>query len=190
MVLTVDLTLQQVVEQALAKVVARYHPTNASCVILKPSTGEVLALASLPAFSPQLPGASPPAGWRNHVISDRYEVGSVFKVITLAAALDRGVVTLGRTIFCEHGHWTYLDSTLRDDDHHYGYLSVEDCLAKSSNIGFAKIGLLVGANALYDSILRFGFGNQTACRCATRQGVYSAGDRLDASIHHANRHRP
>lgn len=160
-VLTVDLTLQQVVEQALAKVVARYHPTNASCVIVKPSTGEVLALASLPAFSPQLPGASPPAGWRNHVISDRYEVGSVFKVITLAAALDRGVVTLEEPIFCEHGHWTYLKSTLRDDDHHYGYLSVEDCLAKSSNIGFAKIGLRVGANALYNSILQFGFDRPT-----------------------------
>jgi cell division protein FtsI/penicillin-binding protein 2 len=156
-VLTVDLTLQQVVEQALAKVVARYHPTNASCVIVKPATGEVLALASLPTFSPQLPGASPPAGWRNHVISDRYEVGSVFKVFTLAAALDRGVVNLDEPIFCENGHWTYLNSTLRDDDHHYGYLSVRDCLAKSSNIGFAKIGLRVGANALYSSIVQFGF---------------------------------
>lgn len=160
-VLTVDLNLQQVVEQALAKAVARHHPTNASCVIVKPATGEILALASLPAFSPQQPGACPPAGWRNHVISDRYEVGSVFKVITLATALDRGVVTLEQPIFCENGHWTYLKSTLRDDDHHYGYLSVQDCLAKSSNIGFAKIGLRVGANAFYDSILRFGFDRPT-----------------------------
>jgi cell division protein FtsI/penicillin-binding protein 2 len=160
-VLTVDMTLQQIVEQALAKTLARYHPTNASCVVVRPATGEILALASLPAFSPGQPGASPPAAWRDHVISDRNEVGSVFKVITLAAALDRGVVNLEEPIFCENGHWIYQKSALRDDDHHYGYLSVRDCLAKSSNIGFAKIGLRVGAKALYDAIVRFGFDRCT-----------------------------
>jgi cell division protein FtsI/penicillin-binding protein 2 len=160
-VLTIDLALQQVVEQALAKAMTQYHPSNASCVVIRPATGEILALASLPGFLPQQPGGSGPAGWRNHVISDECEVGSVFKVITLATALDRGAVTLGQRIFCENGHWTYQHTALRDDDHHYGDLTVGDCLAKSSNIGFAKIGLLVGADALYNSILRFGFGNRT-----------------------------
>ncbi len=160
-VLTIDSTLQRAVEQALAKVMARDHPSNASCVVVRPATGEILALASLPSFFPQQPGVGPQADWRNHVVSDRYEVGSVFKVITLATALDRGVVNLEQPVFCENGHWNYKGSDLRDDDHHYGMLTVRECLADSSNIGFAKIGLLVGANGLYDSILRFGLTQPT-----------------------------
>jgi cell division protein FtsI/penicillin-binding protein 2 len=160
-VLTINLGLQRVVEQALAKVCARYHPSNASCVVIRPATGEILALASLPTFAPQNPGDGPPANWRNHVISDRYEVGSVFKVITLATALDRGVVTLNQPIFCENGHWTYKNLPLRDDDHHFGTMPVRECLARSSNIAFAKIGLMVGVNGLYDSMLRFGFAQPT-----------------------------
>jgi cell division protein FtsI/penicillin-binding protein 2 len=106
-VLTIDLTLQKMVESVLAKVMSRYHPSNASCVVVKPATGEILALASLPAFCPQQPAASQSATWRNHVISDRNEVGSVFKVITLATALDLGVVHLEQEIFCENGRWVY-----------------------------------------------------------------------------------
>ena len=156
-VLTIDLTLQKMVEDALAKVVQRYSPSNASCVVVRPSTGEILAMASLPAFSPQQPGRSPPATWRNHVISDRNEVGSVFKVITLAAALELGVVNLNQQINCENGTWIYKKSALHDDGHRNGLLTVLECLAKSSNIGLAKIALLVGTNRLYDFITRFGF---------------------------------
>lgn len=160
-VLTVNIALQQAVEQALAKVADRYHPTNASCVVVRPATGEILAMANWPTFSPQRPGAGSPTAWRNLVISDRHEVGSVFKTVTLASALDHGLVSLEETINCENGHWTYLRSTLRDDDHHYGPLSVRDCLAKSSNIGFAKIGLRVGAQTLSDSIRALGFTSPT-----------------------------
>ena len=160
-VLTVDLALQKIVEDALAKVMSRYSPSNASCVVVRPSTGEILAMASLPAFSPQQPGSSPPATWRNHVISDRNEVGSVFKVITLAAALELGAVNLDQRINCENGTWTYKKSPLHDDGHRYGLLTVMECLAKSSNIGLAKIALLVGTNRLYDFITRFGFDRAT-----------------------------
>ena len=160
-VLTIDLTLQKIVEAALAKVVARYCPSNASCVVVRPATGEILALASLPTFSPEQPGDSPPANWRNHMISDRNEVGSVFKVITLAAALDLGVVNLNQQINCENGCWIYKGSKLHDDGHHNGLLSVRECLAKSSNIGLAKIALLVGTNALSSFITSFGLDRPT-----------------------------
>jgi cell division protein FtsI (penicillin-binding protein 3) len=160
-VLTIDLTLQKIVEDALAEVVARYNPSNASCVVVRPSTGEILAMASLPAFSPQQPGSSPPATWRNHVISDRNEVGSVFKVITLAAALELGAVNLDQRINCENGTWLYKKSALHDDGHRNGLLTVRECLAKSSNIGLAKIALLVGTDGLYGFITKFGFDRAT-----------------------------
>lgn len=160
-VLTIDLTLQKIVENALAKVMSRYSPSNASCVVIRPSTGEILAMVSLPAFSPQQPGRSPPATWRNHVISDRYEVGSVFKVITLAAALELGAVNLNQRINCENGSWIYKKSALHDDGHRNGLLTVLECLAKSSNIGLAKVALLVGTNRLYDFITKFGFDRAT-----------------------------
>ncbi len=160
-VLTIDMPLQQIVEQALAKVMSTHHPSNASCVVVRPATGEILAMASLPAFSPQQPGGSHPTAWRNHVISDRHEVGSSFKTIVLAAALEHGVVSLGQEIFCEQGRWVYKKSILRDDGHCYGLLTARECLAKSSNIGLAKIALLVGTNRFYDAIINFGFGRPT-----------------------------
>lgn len=160
-VLTIDLTLQQIVERALAKAAARCAPSNACCVVIRPATGEILALACWPSFHPQYPAASQPANWRNHVISDRYEVGSVFKVITLAAALELGVVNLEQRIFCENGRWVYRNCALRDDGHRYGYLSVRDCLINSSNIGLAKIGLMIGTNGLYAAIINFGFNCPT-----------------------------
>lgn len=160
-ILTVDLTLQKVVEEALAKAVARHSPSNATCVVVRPRTGEILALASLPSFNPQQPGTGPPDTWCNHVISDRVEMGSVFKVITLAAALELGVVSLDQRVFCENGRWTYNKATLHDDGHSYGYLTVRECLAKSSNIGLAKIGLMVGPDRFYHFITRFGFNQRT-----------------------------
>lgn len=163
-ILTIDLTLQEIVEHALAKAMARYGPSSASCVVVRPSTGEILALACLPAFSPQQPGCSPPATWRNHVISDRYEVGSVFKVITLAAALEQGAVKLNQPMYCENGAWIYKKLALHDDGHRYGILTVRECLAKSSNIGFAKIALVVGTNQLYAAITNFGFARATGVR--------------------------
>ncbi len=160
-VLTIDLKLQEICENALAKAMARYSPSNASCVVVKPATGEILAMVSLPTFSPQQPGSSPPAAWRNHVISDRYEVGSVFKVFTLAAALDLGVVTLGQKINCENGYWIYDHFGLHDDGHRNGMLTVRECLADSSNIGLAKIALMVGNSRFYDFIAKFGFDRAT-----------------------------
>lgn len=159
--LTIDLKLQTIVEDALAKAVSRYNPQHASCVVVRPSTGEILAMVSLPTFSPQQPGSSPAAAWRNHAISDRNEVGSVFKVITLAAALDLGVVNLEQRINCENGIWTHNKLALHDDGHRNGFLPVRDCLAKSSNIGLAKIALLVGTNRFYEAISKFGFDRAT-----------------------------
>lgn len=160
-VLTIDLTLQKIVERALAKAAAHCAPSHASCVVIRPATGEILALACWPSFAPQDPAASQSANWRNHVISDRYEVGSVFKVITLAIGLDIGVVNLDQRIFCENGRWVYRNCALHDNGHRYGYLTVRDCLVYSTNIGLAKIALMIGTNELYAAIINFGFDRPT-----------------------------
>lgn len=159
-VLTVDLTLQKIVEAALARMMVRYHPLSASCIVIRPSTGEILALANFPTYSPQRPDAGPVEAWCNHAISDNYEPGSVFKVITLSAALDLGVVNLNEQIFCENGRWIFGRRMLHDDAS-YGWLPVWECLAKSSNIGFAKIAIMVGTNQLNGYMRKFGFGRKT-----------------------------
>lgn len=162
--LTIDLTMQKIVEAALATAMTRFHPSNASCIVVRPRTGEILALANLPTFHPQHPGDSAQATWRNHAISDRNEPGSVFKVITLAAALELGAVQLDQQIFCENGHWIYNMTPLRDGGHSYGCLSVRDCLAKSSNIGLAKIAVTIGPERFHYFIEGFGFTQATGLR--------------------------
>ena len=108
---------REIVERALGRTMTSCHPVCASCVVIRPATGEILAMASLPSFLPQRPDLGPPANWRNHVISDRYEVGSAFKVITLAAALEHHAVTLDQRFDCHQGTWVYLRSVLHDDGH-------------------------------------------------------------------------
>lgn len=155
-VLTIDLELQKIVEEALSGVMAQYAPSNASSVVIRPLTGEILALACLPAFSPGRPGVGPPTNWRNHAISDRIEFGSVVKPVTLAAALDLGVVSLDSPIFCENGAWRVTHSVIHDAGHRFGTLSVRECLIKSSNIGFGKIASMIGPERLFDCMIRFG----------------------------------
>ena len=159
-VLTIDLRLQQIVEQALAEAMVRHNPRNASALIVRPQTGEILALASLPAFLPQNPGASSPITWRNPVISDMIEPGSTFKIVTLAAALNEAVVTLDRLIFCENGRFRHKGLFLHDHAPH-GWLTAKQAFAKSSNIGLAKTALLLGQERLYSYITNFGFGEIT-----------------------------
>lgn len=158
--LSVDIGFQRMVEQALAGSM-RHSPRSVSCVVVRPSTGEILALANLPAFPPQAPASAPPAAWRNHAVSDQHEVGSVFKVFTLAAALELGAVQLDQSVNCENGLWQHGGLSLRDDGHRNGWLTVRECLAKSSNIGFGKIALQIGPERLHDFIMRFGFGRTT-----------------------------
>lgn len=159
-VLTVDLRIQQVVEAALAQAVQRHSPSSAMAVVVRPRTGDILALACWPGYDPNQPGAVPPDHWRNRVISDVFEPGSTFKIVTVAGALEEGVVTLEDRIDCQGGRLEYLGHTLTDHESH-GWLSVREILTKSSNVGAAKIGLMLGEARLERYIRRFGFGRRT-----------------------------
>ena len=159
-VLTIDSVVQHMVESALAEAMDKHSPVSISGIVVRPRTGEVLALATLPNFDPNTPGTASVDARRNRVIADLAEPGSTFKIVVVSGALNDGVVQLSDTFDCEHGHFYFAGRPLRDHEA-YGVLSVERIITKSSNIGAAKIGIKIGASRLYDYIRNYGFGTPT-----------------------------
>lgn len=159
-ILTIDAGLQHIVESELAEVMQRYSPVSATAIIVRPQTGEVLALANCPNFDPNNPGDFPPEYRRNRAITDVAEPGSTFKIVAVSGALNEGLVGLDTHFDCEGGRFVFAGRSLRDD-HPSGILSVEEIIAKSSNIGTAKIAIQMGPARVYDYIRRYGFGSRT-----------------------------
>jgi cell division protein FtsI/penicillin-binding protein 2 len=159
-VLTIDSVVQHIVESALAEAMEKHSPISISGIVVRPRTGEILALATLPNFDPNNPGSATPDARRNRVITDVAEPGSTFKIVVVSGALNDGVVQLSDTFDCEHGHFYFAGRPLRDHEA-YGVLSVERIITKSSNIGAAKIGIKLGSSRLYDYIHNYGFGTPT-----------------------------
>ena len=160
--LTVDLHLQSIVENELDAAVREYHPEKATIILMRPQTGEILALANRPNFDLNLRSEAKPEQMKNRAIIDMMEPGSVFKIVTAAAALNERKVTLNTMIFCENGVWNVGGRPLHDHGHKgYGDLSVQDILVHSSNIGAAKMACMLGDLKFYEYIRRFGFGERT-----------------------------
>ncbi len=159
-VLTIDLGLQNILESELRQAMTAYAPTSVCGIIVRPWTGEILAMATLPSFDPNQPGASPPGHRRNRAVTEIAEPGSTFKPFAIAAAIESRLAYLNERIFCENGSWWFAGKTLRDHES-YGILTVERIIAKSSNIGVAKIGIRLGPFLLHQFICRFGFGDRT-----------------------------
>jgi cell division protein FtsI/penicillin-binding protein 2 len=159
-VLTLDAGLQNIVESELAAGMEKHSPISASCVMVRPRTGEILAMATLPNFDPNQPGHSPMEALRNRVISDTAEPGSTFKIVVVTAGLNENVVSLNDVFDCEHGRFNYAGRLLHDHEP-FGLLTVENIITKSSNIGAAKIGIKLGDDKLYEYIQKFGFGRRT-----------------------------
>lgn len=157
--LTLDSGLQTIVESELATVMGDHLPVSASVIIVRPRTGEILALANAPTFDPNRLGDIEDHR-RNRAITDVAEPGSTFKIVAASAAINEGIVSLDTRIDCEQGHFYFAGKRLKDD-HPSGVLSVREVIAKSSNIGTAKIAIQLGAARLYDYIARFGFGSST-----------------------------
>jgi cell division protein FtsI/penicillin-binding protein 2 len=156
-VLTLDASIQYIVESELARAAEQCHPAGAVGLVLVPQTGEILALANWPAFDPARPGTNQ-AAFRNRAIMDQFEPGSTFKGVSVALALEHGVLSLEETVDCEHGYWR--EARLRDA-HPYGVLSFLQVIAKSSNIGAAKGVRRLGPERLYQGLRDFGFGSPT-----------------------------
>ncbi len=158
--LTIDLHLQNIVENELDAAMREYHPEKATIILMRPDTGEILAMANRPHYDLNKRSEAKPEEMKNRAISDRMEPGSTFKIVTAAAALNEGKVRPDTTIFCENGVWNYGGRPLHDH-HGYGEITVQDILIKSSNIGAAKLAMSVGDQKFYEYIRRFGFGEPT-----------------------------
>ena len=158
--LTVDLNLQNIVENEIDAAVREYSPEKATIILMRPQTGEILAMANRPNFDLNQRSTAKPEQMKNRAIIDMMEPGSTFKIVTAAAALNEKKVRPDTTIFCENGVWNYGGRPLHDH-RPYGELSVQDILVKSSNIGAAKLAISLGDQKFYEYIRRFGFGERT-----------------------------
>jgi cell division protein FtsI (penicillin-binding protein 3)/stage V sporulation protein D (sporulation-specific penicillin-binding protein) len=158
--LTVDLGLQNIVENEIDAAMQKYSPQKATIVLMRPQTGEILAMANRPHFDLNLRSEARPDQMKNRAIIDMMEPGSTFKIVAAAAALNERKLRPDSSLFCENGLWNFGGAALHDH-RAFSYLSVRDILIKSSNIGAAKLALTVGEQKFYEYIRRFGFGERT-----------------------------
>lgn len=159
-VLTIDSGVQHIVESELAQAMEKHTPISASAVVVRPTTGEILAMATLPSFNPNELTGSTPDQRRNRVITDLAEPGSTFKIVVISGALNDGTTSLAEKFDCENGVFVFAGKKLHDHEP-YGIISVEEIITHSSNIGAAKVAIKMGPNRLYQYIRDFGFGSKT-----------------------------
>jgi len=158
--LTVDAALQEIAERELADAAVRLRVKSASVTLLDPATGAVLALASYPTFDPNRFAAYGEEARRNRPVTDAYEPGSTFKMVTAAAALEEGLIDPDETLYCEMGGITL--AGVRIADHKpFGDLTFRQVIARSSNVGTIKTALRVANASFYSTIRGFGFGRTT-----------------------------
>lgn len=159
--LTISEPIQQIVERELDRLVAEFAPKAAYAVMVNPATGAFMALAQRPSFNPNELDTIEAEQWLNRIAVAGFEPGSVMKPMTVSGAIDYGVVTLDSEFDCEGGRWLFCGKPLHDSGHHFDVLTVAEILEHSSNIGTAKIALAMGERRLYQTLLRYGFGEPT-----------------------------
>ena len=157
--LTIDLNIQNIVEEEIEKAWKELKPKSISVIVMEKS-GEILALANRPNYDPNNPGDYPAGFRRNRAVTDLFEPGSIFKIVTIAAAIEENIVSPLQRFYCERGKW-FIRSHYLHDTHKYEDLTVEEILIKSSNIGTVKIALKLGKELLYRYCEEFGFGQFT-----------------------------
>ena len=158
LVLTIDQTVQYIVERELAAALERTHAKSAAAVVLDPHTGEVLALANAPSFDLNDAGSASPEARRNDALQNIYEPGSTFKVVAFTGALEEKLITPETRIECP-GSISLPGRVVHD--HAHGTLTATEALAKSSNVAAIKLGQKLGNDRLYEYIRRLGFGEKT-----------------------------
>lgn len=157
--LTIDQNVQYIVENALDDLMEEQKPAGAWVIVESVRTGEILAMASRPGFDLNEFTQADEKMRLNRAISVNYEPGSTMKALTISAALNENLVTPSTVFDCENGLWSYGGRMLTDGGHSYGRLSVSDVIKKSSNIGTAKIALLLGKERQEAYMRSFGLGS-------------------------------
>ena len=158
--LTLDVVVQLYAERELDQVMKEWQPESCSAIVIDPTNGDILAMATRPTFDPNRPQEASPDSWKNRAIADIYEPGSTFKPIIVSYGLDQGALQRDEAFHCQNGE-SRMGRRVLHDHHRYGVLSLTDVLVKSSNIGMAKIGERMGNEQLEKASTLFGFGRKT-----------------------------
>lgn len=166
--LSIDQMVQHIVEGEVTKLAEQYNPNGISIIVSEPSTGAVLAMANYPTYDPNEfynTDKYPIESQRNRALTDVYEPGSTFKIVSAAAVLNERLVGLQDVFNTGVSRVSYKGRMVRlPGDHHvYDSLSAHDIVVKSSNRGAAHFGMLLGENRLHDYAAAFGFGQKTGC---------------------------
>ena len=158
--LTIDEKVQYIAERELEAAIEKTHAPAGTVIVQDPNTGAILALANWPKFNPNTADSVPAERRENRAISQIYEPGSTFKLVTLAAAFDQNLIRTDEVFNCENGSVTVAGHLIHDHKK-YGMLTVADILANSSDVGAIKISLRLGSPKFYEYIKGFGFGTPT-----------------------------
>jgi cell division protein FtsI (penicillin-binding protein 3) len=160
--LTIDSTIQHMAEQALDAQMAKVKASHGTIVVQDPHTGQILALAVSPRFNPNDPLHINSKDLTDLAVSDVYEPGSTFKLVTYSAALDAAGVKPTDMVDCQFGAMTMFGRTLHDDKtDRFGVVTVQYALEHSSDVGAAKMALKVGPDKFYKYMRGFGFGDRS-----------------------------
>ncbi len=160
LILTIDSTIQYITETALQEAVNRYAALSGIVIVMQPHTGAILSMAHYPSINPNAYVEFDKALWRNRAVTDSFEPGSTMKIFSAAAALEFGEITPDSIFYCENGAYR-IGKNVVHDIHKHGWLSLQQIIKYSSNIGAVKVGEKVGARNLYTTLRQFGFGRKT-----------------------------
>ena len=161
LVLTIDKNYQAILEEELKTGVDTYKGKSATGIIMDPNTGEILALANISDYDPNIFWKSTDFQRKDRAITDTYEPGSTFKTFSIAALLDEGKCKENDLVFVENGKYKFKKTYIRDT-HKNAYLTVHGVLEESSNIGIAKLIQKLDNDTFYKYLRGFGFGNYTS----------------------------
>jgi len=158
-VLTIDEVIQYITEEALDKAFQKYKAKAGVAIVVEPKTGEVLAIAVRPSYDPNYFNKYALDSWKDLAITNTYEPGSTFKIVTIATALEEGVVKLDDQFYCKG--WINYNGHIFHDIHQHGSQNLTDIVKNSCNVGIIQVGIRLEKKVFETSIRRFGFGTLT-----------------------------
>ncbi len=176
-ILTIDGTVQYIAEDALSEGVKEYSARSGMAIVMEPQTGAILAMAQVPFFNPNAYTDFNKELWRNRAITDPFEPGSTMKIFSAAAAIESGNIKAHDIFYCENGTYKIGRNVVHDIKKH-GWLSLQQIIKYSSNIGAVKISEKLGPERLYSMFRKFGFGDKT--------GIDSPGETAGSLSHYKN----
>lgn len=170
--LTIDSNIQRFTEEELNTLCKTWSPVSATAIVMDTETGEILAMANRPTYDPNNVRKSPSIARKNLAITDYYEPGSMIKPIVLAGVFENKLAGPDDVIDCENGKYV-MGKRILHDSHRYDTLTVSEIITHSSNIGMAKLGMLMGIERMYNHLEQFNFGNRFGIELSGEQdGIF------------------